>query len=97
MALFIVTCLDKPSSLELRLATRPDHLAYIRRCGQGVKLAGPILSDPERRPIGSHFIVDVADLEEAKAFAQQDPYALVGLFESQVIHPFQITIGALVE
>jgi uncharacterized protein YciI len=97
MALFILTCLDKPGALELRLATRPDHLAHIARFGTAVKLAGPILSDLEGTPIGSHFVLDFADQEAAEAFASQDPYALAGVFRSRTLHPFRVTIGALGE
>jgi uncharacterized protein YciI len=95
MALFIVTCLDKPGALELRLATRPDHLAHIARYGAAVKLAGPILSDLEGTPIGSHFILEMDDQAAAEAFADQDPFAQVGVFESRTIYPFRMTIGGL--
>ena len=27
--LFVLVCTDKPGSLDLRLATRPQHLAYL--------------------------------------------------------------------
>ena len=51
MALYAVTCLDKPGSLELRLANRPDHLAYAQTSGK-VRLAGPFL-DADEKPCGS--------------------------------------------
>ncbi len=95
MALFILTCMDKPGALELRLTTRPDHLAHIARFGAAVKLAGPILSDLEGTPIGSHFILDMDDLATAEAFANEDPFAQVGVFESRTIYPFRMTIGTL--
>ena len=31
--LFIATCTDKPDSLQLRLDTRPAHLAYLNGLG----------------------------------------------------------------
>nr|QQZ50476.1 hypothetical protein JKL49_02335 [Phenylobacterium glaciei] len=45
MALFVMICLDKPGSLDLRMATRPAHLAYAGTFASVVKLGGPILDD----------------------------------------------------
>ena len=39
MALFMLACFDKPNSLELRMATREAHLAYVRENAAMVKLA----------------------------------------------------------
>ena len=39
---FLVTCIDKENSLELRLATREKHINYLKGIGDKVILAGPI-------------------------------------------------------
>ena len=44
--LFVVTAIDKPDSLALRLATRVAHFAYARETGV-VRLGGPFLDDQE--------------------------------------------------
>ena len=89
--LFTIICTDKPNSLELRLASRPTHLAYLETYISKVVLAGPML-DGEGRPAGSLFIIDVADRAEAEGFAASDPYAKAGLFESAVVRPFRTVI-----
>ena len=40
MPLFAINCFDKADSLQLRLATRPDHVAYLK-ASPALKLAGP--------------------------------------------------------
>jgi uncharacterized protein len=94
MATFILTCLDKQGALDLRMATRAAHLAYVGGFKANVKLAGPLLDGIDGAMIGSHFILDFDTLEQAQAFAANDPYATAGLFESTSLHPYRITIGA---
>ena len=96
--LFVILCTDKPASLDLRLATRPQHLAYLETYASKLVQTGPLL-DPDGRPCGSLLIIDVADRAEAEGFAESDPYARAGLFESTVIRPYRCVYrdGALAE
>ncbi len=87
--LFVLICTDKPGSLDLRLATRPQHLAYMQTYQSKLVQAGALL-DSEDRPCGSLLIIDVADRAEAAGFAEADPYARTGLFESVVIRPYRM-------
>jgi uncharacterized protein YciI len=91
---FTLTCLDKPGALDLRMATREAHLAYLAGLGGAVKLGGPLL-DADGAPCGSLLIVEAADLAGAQAVAAGDPYGQAGLFQSVEIRPFRVTIGAL--
>jgi uncharacterized protein YciI len=86
--LFAIACTDKPGSLELRLATRPAHLDYLRAHESIIMLGGPVL-DAAGNPCGSLLVVEAADRAAAEAFAAGDPYAKVGLFESVAIRPFR--------
>ena len=86
--LFAIVCTDKPGCLDIRLATRPTHLAYLETYVAKLVQAGPLL-DADDRPCGSLLIVEVADRAEALGFAEADPYARAGLFESVVIRPFR--------
>jgi hypothetical protein len=86
--LFALVCTDKPQSLELRLAVRPAHLTYLETYAEKLLLAGPLL-DAEGRPGGSLLLIDVDDYAAAAGFAEADPYARAGLFESVVIRPFR--------
>jgi uncharacterized protein YciI len=86
--LFALICTDKPASLDLRLATRPQHLAYIETYQDRIVQAGGLL-DSEQRACGSLLIIDVADAAAAAGFAEADPYHRAGLFESVVIRPYR--------
>jgi uncharacterized protein len=86
--LFALICIDKPASLDLRLATRPTHLAYLETYKSKIVQAGPLL-DAEDRPCGTLLMLEVADRAEAAGFAEGDPYAKAGLFESVIIRPYR--------
>jgi uncharacterized protein len=93
MALFVLSCIDKPDSLALRMATREAHFAYAG--GQGtVRLGGPFL-DAKGDMAGSLIVLEVADLAAAQAFADGDPYGQAGLFERVEIRPWRATFGAI--
>jgi uncharacterized protein YciI len=85
--LYALICTDKPDSVEKRLATRPDHLAYLKSLGDRLKAAGPF-TDGSGTPNGSLVIIDAADREEAGLIATADPYAIAGLFQSVDIRPW---------
>lgn len=86
---FILIAHDKAGGLPLRKATRAAHLAYFReKVGAGVVYGGPLLGE-DGEPKGSMLIIEAADLAEARAIFADDPYALVGLFESVAVTGFR--------
>ncbi len=89
---YVITCLDKPGALDLRIRTRERHLAYADTFVERLLLAGPML-DEEGAPIGSLFLLDAADAAEARRFADGDPYNEVGLFVEVTIRPFNVVRG----
>ena len=67
--LFAIICTDRPASLELRMATRPSHLAYLETYADKLVHGGALL-DNEGKPCGSLLLVDVGDrLPRPKGFA----------------------------
>jgi len=86
--LFALICHDKPASLDLRLALRPQHLAFTAAYGARIVHGGPLL-DVDGRPCGSLLVIDVEDRAAAEGFVAEDPYAKAGLFESTVIRGFR--------
>jgi uncharacterized protein YciI len=94
MPLFVITAVDKPGGLPVRLAHRPEHLAYLADHAAMVKLAGPFLTTQGGDPCGSLVIVEAADMAAAETFAAGDPFAKGGLFESSKVEPWRLTIGA---
>ncbi|WP_137700915.1 YciI family protein [Marimonas lutisalis] len=81
---------DKPGALQLRLENRAAHLAYIEETGL-VAQAGPLLIDGEMA--GSLVILDVETMEAAQTWADNDPYARAGLFESVNLIEWKKVIG----
>ncbi len=86
--LFAIINTDRPGGLDLRLATRASHIAYLTMYAERIVHGGPML-DLDGRPCGSLLIVDVEDRATAEGFASADPYAKAGLFESTVIRAFR--------
>lgn len=89
--LVALTARDKPNSLDLRKANRDAHLAYITETGV-VSQAGPVL-DAAGEMCGSLVILDVEDMAAARAWAENDPYAKVDLFESVDLIEWKKVIG----
>ena len=79
--LFAILCQDKPGALQVRLDTRPEHLAYLNGLNAEGKLAfaGPFLGD-DGKPTGSLIGVKAETIEDARRLAENDPYAKAGLF-----------------
>ena len=84
MPYFAIHCIDKPDSGDLRVATRPAHLAHINTMGAAILVAGPLLR-PDGRAMGSLLIIDFDDRDAAIAFSNADPYHQAGLFESRSV------------
>ena len=87
--LFALICKDKPGYLQVRLDSRPDHVAFLEGLnGEGkLKFAGPFL-DGDGKPNGSLVVVEADDRDAAEALASGDPYAKAGLFASVEILPW---------
>ncbi len=80
--LYVINCKDKPGNLEVRLANRNRHLEYLAGIEDRVFAAGPTLADDGETMNGSVLIIDFPDRGAAQGFADADPYAKAGLFES---------------
>ena len=87
--LFVITAIDKENSLSLRMATREKHFEYARATG-AVRLGGPFL-DAKGDMAGSLIIIEAADLDAAKSWAANDPYAKAGLFARSEVRPWKAT------
>ena len=92
--LFVAMCIDKPAHVELRMSTRPAHLAFLKRFENQVKLGGPLLDAAGQSAIGSLLIIEGEDEGSARALLAQDPYAQAGLFERVELFPWKHVVGA---
>ena len=89
--LFALICTDKPGHLQVRMDTRPAHLAFLESLGDNLKAAGPFLGD-DGKPVGSLVIIKADDAAGAQATAAADPYAKAGLFSAVEIKPWNWVI-----
>jgi len=89
--LFTLVAIDKPDGLALRMATRAAHFEYARATGN-IKLGGPFL-DAKGDMAGSLIVFEAADMEAARNWAANDPYAQVGLFAQSDIRPWKPTFN----
>ena len=93
--LYAIISQDVENSLEKRKGVRPDHIARLNKLqDQGrLILAGPHpsidVSDPgEAGFSGSLIVAKFDDLQQARAWADADPYVNAGVYSSVVVKPF---------
>jgi uncharacterized protein YciI len=96
MMLYAIISQDVDDSLDKRLAARPDHLARLeslRDAGRLV-LAGPHPAIDSNDPgpagfSGSLVVAEFASLDEARAWADADPYVTAGVYAQVTVKPFK--------
>ena len=86
---------DHEESLDDRLAARPDHIARLKVLADAGRLliAGPHpavdSSDPGPAGFtGSLVVVEFDSLENAQAWADEDPYIAAGVYRKVTVKPF---------
>lgn len=87
--MYVITCIDKPNSLDLRLANRIAHLEFAKGWCDRMLVGGPLLSDDGQTMQGSMIILDVEDRAQVDEFIANDPYGKAGLFESVVVRRYK--------
>ena len=87
---FAIYGVDVPGSETLRGPLRAAHIERREALNrQGRILASGPLSDQAGKPYsGSLLIADFASLEEARAWALDDPYAKAGAYDQLVVKHF---------
>lgn len=92
---FAIISEDYPGSLPLRKLHRPAHLARLQSLvdEQRLLIAGPHPLNTNKQGSvegfsGSLVVADFSTLEEARAWADQDPYVLHGIYQQVTVKPF---------
>lgn len=87
---------DIENSLEKRLGARPAHLARLQQLRDEARLliAGPHPAIDSEDPgpagfSGSLVIAEFASLDEARSWADADPYIEAGVYAQVVVKPFK--------
>jgi uncharacterized protein YciI len=86
---------DNEQTLERRLTARPDHVARLTALADEGRLllAGPhpAVDSPDPGPAGftgSLVVAEFASLDEARAWANNDPYVDAGVYARVTVKPF---------
>lgn len=94
--LYAIIAQDKPDTLQLRLNSRPAHLARLELLkNQGrLILAGPHPAIDSNDPgsagfTGSLVVAEFESLDAAKEWANADPYCDAGVYANVTIKPFK--------
>lgn len=85
---YIIHCLDKPGSVEKRLAHYEAHKTYLADAPVNIVISGPLLADDNETMIGSCFLIESDSLEAATEFNRNDPFHAIDLWEHVSIRPF---------
>jgi len=87
---------DAPESLALRQTVRAEHLARVVALHDQGRLltAGPLpaIDSPDPGPagfVGSLIVAEFASLDEARTWAESDPYIGVGAWHQVEVHPYK--------
>ena len=94
--LYAIIAQDVENSLQDRLAARPKHLERLSALqDQGrLILAGPHPAIDSEDPgevgfTGSLVVAEFESLEQARAWADADPYVAAGVYEQVTVKPFK--------
>jgi uncharacterized protein YciI len=87
---------DRPGTLDQRLTARPAHLERLQQLRDAGRLvlAGPHPAIDSEDPgpagfSGSLVVAEFDSLEDARAWADADPYVSAGVYRQVVVKPFK--------
>lgn len=94
--LYAIISEDKLGTLKQRLSARTEHLARLETLRDAGKLiiAGPHPAIDSEDPgpagfTGSLVIAEFTSLEQAQAWADQDPYIEAGVYQRVTVKPYK--------
>jgi len=94
--LYSIVGIDNPNSLQARMAVRGEHVARLQALVESGRLivAGPNPAIDSEDPgeagfSGSIIIAEFDSLQEAQAWADEDPYIKSGAYASVTVKPFR--------
>ncbi|WED20707.1 YciI family protein [Vibrio sp. JC009] len=93
---YVIFSQDVENSLEKRMGVREKHLARLQQLQDEGRLltAGPMPAIDSENPgeagfTGSTVIAEFNSLEEAKSWADADPYIEAGVYDNVIVKPFK--------
>lgn len=95
MHYLVVNVLDPAVDDQLRLETRPAHLAYSEEHRGEMLSAGRMMSDDGTRILGGFFLLDVPDRAAAEAFVDAEPYKAKGIWSPKIFEAVAVADWSL--
>ena len=93
---YVFICEDKPNTLALRMETRGAHITRLNALKEQGRLfvAGPCPAIDSEDPgeagfTGSVVIAEFPSLNDAQAWADDEPYLAAGVYDSVTVKPFK--------
>lgn len=93
--LYAIIAEDAPGSLPLRMENRPSHLRRLEALQQEGRLVlagpNPAIDSPDPGTAGfsgSLIVAEFTSLEEARRWADSDPYSAAGVYARVTVKPF---------
>lgn len=93
---YLIRGTDTPNSLEKRKSARPAHVARLEtlRDAGRLLLAGPLPAIDAEDPgaagfTGSLVVAEFKSLDNARAWADADPYVAAGVYATVDVQPFR--------
>ena len=83
--LWVIHCLDGSDTAAAREEHLVVHRAYLDTMRTKIFFSGPLQNDDASASLGSLFILNVKDRDEAQAFADNEPFHRNGIFRSVTI------------
>ncbi|TPQ40933.1 YciI family protein [Cupriavidus pinatubonensis] len=83
--LCIVFCCDRDGSAALRKELQAIHRSYLNDWTERICFSGPQQDELGNAFVGSVFILNVVDFQQAVDFIQSEPYNAAGVFASVTI------------
>jgi uncharacterized protein len=90
---FFVYGRDRPGTAELRDRTTEAHWSFMDDYDEAMIARGPTLTPDRTAATGSMHIVDLPDLEAARAFAFDEPYYRAGVFGEVIVRRWRSELG----
>lgn len=92
-------CHDEEDSLEKRKSARTEHLARLEQLQETGRLllAGPFPAIDSEDPgpagfTGSLIVAEFESLDEARRWADEEPYLQAGVYREVIVLPFKKTL-----
>ena len=99
--LYMIYSEDVENSLEKRMSVREHHIARLKDMQQQGRLiiAGPCPAIDSEDPgqsgfTGSLLVLEFDSLEQAQAWADEDPYIAAGVYKNVTVKPYKKVLPA---